>query len=286
MAKIIPFVKYHGLGNDWIVVLARHVPPGPTSFARKILDRLTGAGADGLIVVMKPDVRSHDARIRFFNADGSEAEMSGNGIRCAGAFLTERRPRKRTLEVETLAGLKTLEKGKSGEGKWMFRVRMGAPILTAAQIPFDSGGTASPLLRFPLKTHRGDLRVTVTSMGNPHCSVFVADFDTVDWLRLGREIEQNDHFPNRTNVEFVRLVSQNEIEVRFWERGVGHTMSSGTGSCAATVAAILNGLTDRRVRVRTEAGTLDVAWPHDGEVMLTGPAVRVMSGNYYYAAAK
>jgi diaminopimelate epimerase len=286
MAKIIPFVKYHGLGNDWVVALARHVPPDPASFTRNILDRHTGAGADGLIVVMKPDVRGHDARIRFFNADGSEAEMSGNGIRCAGAFLMERQPRKRTLEVETVAGLKTLEKGRCGEGMWMFRVRMGAPLLTAAQIPFNCGETTSSLLRFPLKTHRGDLLVTVTSIGNPHCSVFVADFDSVDWLRLGGEIEQDDHFPNRTNVEFVRLVSQNEIEVRFWERGVGHTMSSGTGSCAATVAAILNGLTDRRVHVRTEAGTLDVAWPQGGEVMLTGPAVRVMRGNYYYVAAK
>ena len=108
------------------------------------------------------------------------------------------------------------------------------------------------------------------------------DFETVDWLRLGEEIEQNEHFPNRTNVEFVRLLSQDEIEVRFWERGVGHTMSSGTGSCGAAVAAILNGLTDRRVRVRTEAGTLEVAWPQDGEVTLTGPAVRVMSGIYLY----
>jgi diaminopimelate epimerase len=168
----------------------------------------------------------------------------------------------------------------------MFRVRMGAPILTAAQIPFKPAETASPLLRFPLKTYRGNLPVTVTSMGNPHCSVFVADFETVDWLRLGREIEQNEHFPNRTNVEFVRLVSQDEIEVRFWERGVGHTMSSGTGSCGATVSAILNGLTDRRVRVFTEAGTLEVAWPEGGEVMLTGPAARVISGKYLYVTDK
>jgi diaminopimelate epimerase len=119
-------------------------------------------------------------------------------------------------------------------------------------------------------------------MGNPHCSVFVADFDTVDWLRLGHDIERNEHFPNRTNVEFIRLVSRDEIEVRFWERGVGHTMSSGTGSCGATVAAILNGLTERRVRVRTEAGALEVVWPEDGALTLTGPAARVMSGKYLY----
>jgi diaminopimelate epimerase len=286
MPKVIPFVKYHGLGNDWLVVLASDLPSGLSPFARRILDRHTGAGADGLIVVMKSQARGHDARVRFFNADGSEAEMSGNGIRCAGAFLTESKPQKHTLEIETLAGLKTLEKGKSREGKWMFRVRMGAPILTPADIPFQPVDTAFPLLRFPLQTYRGDLLVTVTSMGNPHCSVFVADFQTVDWLRLGREIEQNDHFPNRTNVEFVRLVSKGEIDVRFWERGVGPTMSSGTGSCAATVAAILNGLTDRHVRVRTQAGILEVAWPPGGEVLLTGPAERVMKGTYYYAATK
>jgi len=286
MSKPIPFVKYHGQGNDWLVVLASYVPSGLPLFARRILDRHTGVGADGLIVVMKPGVRGHDARIRFFNADGSEAEMSGNGIRCAGAFLVERKPQKRRLEIETLVGLKTLEKGKSSSGKWMFRVRMGAPILTAVQIPFQPAETPSPILRFPLETHRGDLPVTITSMGNPHCSVFVADFESVDWRRLGQEIEHNEHFPNRTNVEFVRLVSKDEIEVRFWERGVGHTMSSGTGSCAATVAAILNGLTDRRVRVRTEAGPLEVAWPQDGEVTLSGPAARVMSGNYLYIAAK
>jgi diaminopimelate epimerase len=286
MTKVIPFIKYHGLGNDWLVVLASDLPSGLCQFARKILDRHTGVGADGLIVVMKPEVRGHDARIRFLNADGSEAEMSGNAIRCAGAFLLERKPPKRTLEIETLAGLRTLEKGKSREGKWMFRVRMGAPILIASQIPFKPPDTASPLLRFPLKTYRGDLPVTVSSMGNPHCSVFVADFETVDWLRLGQEIEQNEHFPNRTNVEFVRLVSKDEIEVKFWERGVGRTMSSGTGSCAAAVAAILNGLTDRRVRVRTEAGTLEVEWPQAGEVSLTGPAERVMKGTYDYPARK
>jgi diaminopimelate epimerase len=286
MTKIIPFVKYHGLGNDWLVVLASNLPSGLTPFVRRILDRHTGVGADGLIAVMKSEVRNHDARVRFFNADGSEAEMSGNGIRCAGAFLLERKPHKRTLEIETPAGIKTLEKGKSSEGKWMFRVRMGAPILTPAEIPFQPAETEFPLLRFPLKTYRGDLLVTVTSMGNPHCSVLVADFETVDWLRLGREIEQNEHFPKRTNVEFVRLISKDEIEVRFWERGVGHTMSSGTGSCAATVAAILNGLTDRQVRVRTQAGTLKVAWPEGGEVSLTGPAERVMMGTYYYPATK
>ena len=282
MTNVIPFVKYHGLENDWIVVLANEAPAGLPQFARRILDRHTGAGSDGLIVVMKPEARGHDARIRFLNADGSEAEMSGNGIRCAGAFLIELKPQKRTLEIETPAGVKTLEKGKSGAGKWMFRVQMGVPILTAAQIPFQPAETASPLLRFPLRTYRGDLPVTVTSMGNPHCSVFVADFDTVDWPRLGREIEQDRAFPQPHQCRVRPLVlPRRDRSVKFWERGVGHTMSSGTGSCGAAVAAILNGLTERRVHVRTEAGVLEVAWPQGGEVTLTGPVERVMSGKFY-----
>jgi len=281
MIKTIPFIKYHGQGNDWLVVRERVVPSGVPEFARKILDRNTGAGADGLIIVRKAEAKGHDARIRFFNADGSEAEMSGNGARCAGAFLIESQPQKRRLEIETLAGLKVLESMKSRKGQLVFRVHMGAPILTTAEIPFRPAETPSPILRMPLTTHRGDLPITVTSMGNPHCSVFVADFDNVDWKRLGSEIEQNDHFPNRTNVEFVRLVSRDEIEVRFWERGVGHTKSSGTGSSAAAVAAILNGLTDRRVKVQTEAGPLEVVWPSDQEVTLIGPVMKVMQGKCF-----
>ena len=282
----IPFAKYHGLGNDFLVALESDVPRGLPDFARRILNRHTGVGGDGFIVVMKPETKAHDARIRFFNADGSEAEMSGNGIRCAGAFLLERKGQKCILEIETVAGLRTLEPRNAREGKWAFRVCMGAPILEAARVPFKAVGVASPILRFPLGTYRGDVPVTVTSMGNPHCSVFVADFENTDWLRLGQEIEHDEHFPNRTNVEFVRVVSRNEIEVRFWERGVGHTMSSGTGSCAATVAAILNGLTDRQVQVRTEAGALEIAWPQACEVSLTGPAERVMQGKYYYRSTK
>jgi diaminopimelate epimerase len=157
---------------------------------------------------------------------------------------------------------------------------MGAAVLEPAKVPFKAGDYPVPIKGHPLRTQQGVLHVTVTSMGNPHCSVFVADFGSLDWASLGREIETNPLFPNRTNVEFVRVVSRSEIEVRFWERGVGHTMSSGTGSCAAAVASILNGLTDRQVRVRTEAGSLQVDWPENGEVFLTGPVERIAQGIY------
>jgi len=137
-------------------------------------------------------------------------------------------------------------------------------------------------LGFLIRTHRGVLPVTVTSIGNPHCTVFVAEFAGIDWSSLGREIEGNEYFPRRVNVEFAKVISREEMEVRFWERGVGHTSSSGTGSCAAVVAGILNDYTDRHVRVRTQAGVLEVAWPPNGEISLSGPVVRVFGGRYSY----
>lgn len=282
----IPFVKFHGLGNDFLVTHGRGLPRLLSGFSRAILSRHTGVGADGFIAVLPPRSKKHDARVRFFNADGSEAEMSGNGIRCAGAFLVRQRRRKRPLQIETLAGVKSLEIVAEEKGKWSFRVGMGAAILEPSRIPFRAGDTPTPVLGFLLRTHRGVLPVTVSSIGNPHCTVFVADFAAIDWASLGREIETNELFPKRTNVEFVKVISQNEIEVRFWERGVGHTMSSGTGSCAATIASILNGLTERQVRVRTQAGILEVAWPENEGISLTGPVEQVAEGTYYYRQVK
>src|SRR5208337_3529881 len=279
----VPFAKFHGLGNDWLVVGAEGLPRSLSKFVPAILDRHKGIGADGLLVVMPPHNKKHAARVRFFNADGSEAEMSGNGIRCAGAFLAELSPLRQSFLIETAAGLKSLQKVKEGKGKWVFRVGMGAPVLEPAKIPFKAGDFPPPIKGFPLRTQRAVVRATVTSLGNPHCSIFVKDFSSLDWESLGREIETNPLFPNRTNVEFVNVISRKEIAVRFWERGVGHTMSSGTGSCAAAVASILNGLTEREVRVRTEAGSLQVAWPENGEIILTGPVERIAQGTYNYS---
>lgn len=286
----IPFAKYHGLGNDFLVVQTRNLPRSLPDLARAILNRHEGVGGDGLVLVLPPRSKKHDARLRFFNMDGGEAEMSGNGIRCAGAYLMSRRGRKGLagarpgvpLQLETAAGLKSVERVAEEEGVWTFRVGMGAPVLEPAKIPFQAADVSAPVLGFLLRTHRGVLPVTVTSVGNPHCTVFVADYAGIDWASLGREIETNELFPHRTNVEFAKVVSREEIEVRFWERGVGHTTSSGTGSCAAVVASILNGYTDRHVRVRTQAGVLQVAWPENGEISLTGPVERVCRGTYSY----
>lgn len=289
MSKItrITFTKLHGLGNDFIATYSRNLPAEPGELARAICDRHTGVGADGLLVVLKPQNTNHHAHVRFFNADGSEAEMSGNGIRCAGAFLMNEKPRRKTLRIETAAGVKELEllsvPGKAKKGKWNFRVNMGKPILDPDKIPFVTGKHPAPVIGFPIRTASGILAATVTSMGNPHCSIFVQSFSSIPWQEVGQEIEHSPLFPNRTNVEFVRVASKNEIEVRYWERGVGQTMSSGTGSCGAAVASILNGFTRRAVKVRTLAGTLDVSWPRDREVFLAGPAQLIADGVYYPA---
>lgn len=278
----ISFAKFHGLANDFIVARGKGLPQNLPRLARAITHRNTGVGADGFLVVLPSRNKNCAARVRFFNSDGSEPEMSGNGIRCVGAFLLSGSRPRGDLKIETPAGIKTLRLIRTERGCWTFRVGMGAPILDSRRIPFRAGKHPSPVLGFPLRIQRGHLAVTVTSLGNPHCSVFVPDFAAIDWLNLGREIERHPLFPNRTNVEFVKVLSRRRIEVRFWERGVGQTQSSGTGSCGAVAASILNEFTERRVVVRTLAGDLEVEWPENGEISLTGPAERIARGTYCY----
>lgn len=312
----IPFAKFSATGNDFIVVEAaapRQSDPrslrlrltGPdggepvdvSSLARAICERRTGVGADGLLAVMPPREKKHLARMRVINADGGEAEMSGNGIRCVAAYLLERgqlaRPSRRAkgaagpsspqrLQIETGAGVKTLDLIKAEKGRWVFRVGMGEPILAPEMIPFKGARGDSRAVDVPLALSSGTPRVTVTSMGNPHCSIFVDSFEAVDWPALGREIERHDHFPKRTNVEFIQLLSPAKIEVRFWERGVGQTQSSGTGSCAAVVASVLNKRTGRKVRVRTVGGEIEIAWLKKGGLTLTGPVDFVARGSYLF----
>jgi diaminopimelate epimerase len=305
----ISFAKYHATGNDFIVLSAAALSFDRrgraaasrwlAAFARAILARHTGVGADGLLVLWPPKDRKHHAAMQIFNADGSEAEISGNGIRCAAAWLLDRArnqfvfepdsPRLGTassltdsLEIETAAGLKTAGSVDAPRGETVFRVAMGAPRFEPEKIPFRAAGASAPVVRYPLPTSLGPKEVTLVSMGNPHCSLFVSGFDELDWRALGREIESHPLFPNRTNVEFVRVISPREIEVRFWERGVGETASSGTGSSAALVASALNGLAEPKAHVRTPGGDLKVEWKKSTGVFLTGPVRRVASGIYAY----
>jgi diaminopimelate epimerase len=270
------FVKVHGLGNDFLFA-----PPGEGpapdeagALARRICDRHRGVGADGLILLdVEPD---HPVRagFRVFNADGSEAEISGNGLRCAAAYLAwSGAPKPWRVLFRTAAGERPAEVLSARGALYEVRIGLGAPRLAAPDIPFDDGRTPGPLLDHPLDVAGRTLPVTCVSMGNPHCSLF---FDTLpdrdEWHRIGAAIETHRFFPRRTNVEFVRVASRREIEVRFWERGVGETLASGTGSAGASVAAMLKGLVDRDITVRTEIGSLRVEWPEGGQVRQTGPA--------------
>ncbi|MEE8177867.1 MAG: diaminopimelate epimerase, partial [Acidobacteriota bacterium] len=279
----IPFTKAQGAGNDFLIV--EDAPetglPSP-EWRRRICDRRYGVGADGLLWLSVPSTQAGaDADLRIFNSDGGEAEISGNGTRCAAAFLAETGRCKKQLAIHTGAGLKKLTLIRGEENHFVFEMAMGAPILAAALIPFHPhppAPVAEPIVGFQLPLPSGPQAVTVTSMGNPHCSVSVEHFDW-DWEALGAEIEGHSFFPRRTNAEFYRVHSRHEIEVRYWERGVGPTFSSGTGSCAAAAAAILGGQAESPVTVKTVAGDLQVRWEKDG-IYLTGPAEIVCRGEF------
>ncbi|MBM3803617.1 MAG: diaminopimelate epimerase [Acidimicrobiia bacterium] len=277
------FSKLEGLGNDFIVVNAEAASettvPG---LARRICDRHYGVGADGLLVYSKEDsAGGADFSMRIFNADGGEAELSGNGLRCLAAFLlAERLAQDPVLRIATLAGVKVLRLTAASPPEYRFEVGMGEPRLERSQIAFKPPLEPVSLIGFELPVGDETQFVTISSMGNPHCSLFVGQFDDLNWEHLGQQIESHPFFPCRTNVEFIRVCNRNEIEVRFWERGVGKTFSSGTGSCAAMVASVLNGFTDRQVRINTLGGSLDIEWRADNRLQLTGPARLICSGEY------
>jgi diaminopimelate epimerase len=261
----IPFTKAHGAGNDFLLSWAERVPAGDfASLARAICNRHTGIGADGWILV-------RDHTIRLFNADGSEAEISGNGTRCAAALLIDSGRAANDLTITTGAGPKHLRLIERNGCRFLFEMDMGRPVFHEHQV------------RFLLPLPNGALEVTILDVGNPQCAVFVDRFPQ-DWQRLGAEIESHPHFPKRTNVSFVRPVDQHTIEARFYERGAGVTLSSGTGSTGAAVAAMLRKAAASPVRVLTPAGeSLQIRW--DDSVYLTGPAELVGAGEYFVTGA-
>ncbi len=278
------FTKLHGLGNDFLVASPGGEPPVPEAgdFARRICDRHTGVGADGLIFLTPEKGEPARAGFRIFNADGSEAEISGNGLRCAAAFLAwSGAVTSPKILFRTAAGERPGEIFSSRGPLFEVRIGLGAPRLASKDIPFDDGRVHERIVDYPLSVIQKTFPLTCVSMGNPHCGLF---FDALpspgEWRGIGAEIESHPFFPGRTNVEFIRVIGRNEIEVLFWERGVGETLASGTGAAAAAVASILKGLTDRSIKVRTAMGSLTVEWPEGGEVLQTGPAEVVFSGDY------
>ena len=275
------FTKLQAMGNDFLVTMVEDVAEAAEapSLARRMCSRNFGAGADGLIVVDRKIKAGTSFSSRIFNADGSEAEISGNGTRCVAAYLYYSGlwsgPE---IGIATAAGPKRGVLVRRDGPRFDFSFDMGAPEFRSDKIPVALDPALDFVIDQPLDLGTETVRFTSVSMGNPHCSLFFQDLGDAVFFRLGPLIENHPSFPNRTNVEFIRPVSDSEIEVRFWERGVGPTLSSGTGSCAAAVAAILNRKTSRRVTVRTAGGSLAVHWRDDGAVLLTASAVVVYQG--------
>jgi diaminopimelate epimerase len=272
------FTKMHGIGNDYVYVetFTQSAPADPARLAVTISDRHFGVGADGLILIM-PSERA-DARMRMFNADGSEGEMCGNGVRCVAKYLYDHGLAvKDNVSVETGRGVLSLaleiEEGKVRR----VRVDMGPPILRAADIPTLLAG--NPPVDAPLRLDGRILEATAVSMGNPHAVIYVDDVQNFPLEALGPSLEHHHSFPRRVNVHIVELCGRDEVRMRTWERGSGITLACGTGACAVCVAGVLTGRTERQILAHLPGGDLELAWPDsNGSVFMTGPATEVFSG--------
>ncbi|GAB4130903.1 diaminopimelate epimerase [Thermopirellula anaerolimosa] len=275
------FVKMHGAGNDYVYVdcFQEKLPQPPAELAPKIADRHFGVGGDGLILITPSEVA--DARMRMFNADGSEAEMCGNGVRCVAKYVYESGiSRNNPLRIETGRGVLSLDLLLEMNRVHKVRVNMGEPILKPGDIPTTLAEGLERAVNCPLEVDGKTLPVTCVSMGNPHCVIFVEKL-TDDLVHgLGAAIERHPAFPRRVNVEFVRVESAGAVQARVWERGSGETLACGTGACAVCVAGVLTGRTNRRISVRLPGGVLDIEWSEQGPVFLTGPAVEVFRGDW------
>lgn len=279
------FHKFQALGNDFLIVREselRAITDDFEAFSKRICDRHFGAGADGVELLLDaPRVVGADFEVRLFNADGGETPISGNGTRSVAAYLylIEKWERPE-VRIATGAGVKILRPVSRNISGLVFEAEMGAPRFASDEIPVVLPARLDYVIRQRLDVDGRSVEFTATSMGNPHCSVFVDEFENIDWRALGSKIETHAAFPERANVEFVRVINRDEIEVRFWERGVGETLASGTGACGAALAAMINGLTKRKVKVKTAAGELLVEWRNDGMVAQTGEALIVYRGEW------
>ena len=273
------FTKMHGLGNDYLLINGfEEKVEDPEALSREMSDRHRGAGSDGIILV-GPSAKA-DARMRVFNADGSEAEMCGNGIRCVAKYCRERGLCEGDeIRVQTGAGVKelhlTVEDGKVAS----VRVDMGKPALRREDIPM-AGSPDDRVADEPLEVDGQTFLCTCVSMGNPHCVIFVDDVDKVDVEELGPKIERHSTFPNRVNVHFAQALGRREVRMATWERGSGRTLACGSGACAVCVAAALTGRANRSLVVIMPGGELDLEFTRDNRVLMTGPAAYVYDGEW------
>lgn len=269
----IPFTKMHGLGNDYLFIEGE--VDDPAELSRKMSHRHLGAGADGIILILPGE--SGDFRMRIFNADGSEAETCGNGIRCFAKYVYERgMTDKRQFTIETLAGPNQVVLTIEGDKVVSVRSNMGSPKFERSEIPMV--GAPGKVLEEALEVNGETLRVTCANIGNPHAVFFVDDATAVDLERMGPLVENHPSFPERTNVEFVTVQDRANIVMRIWERGSGVTMASGSGSCGSALASMITDRVDRKVNVHLVYGTLLIEWAEDGDVYQEGPAAETYSG--------
>lgn len=280
----IEFTKYHGLGNDFILIDNRHSsePMITPEQAQQLCDRHFGIGADGVIFALPPTGADTDYTMRIFNSDGSEPEMCGNGIRCLARFLAdlEAHPAPSSgsdlkYRIHTLAGLMTPHVHPDGQ----VTVDMGIPRLLAEEIPTTLSPAGEKVIDLSLEVAGKSWVVTCVSMGNPHCITFVEDVAAVPLETIGPQFEHHPAFPKRTNTEFIQVIGPTQLKMRVWERGAGATLACGTGACASLIAGVLTGRCDRQATIELPGGPLTIEWSESNDrLYMTGPAEQVFAG--------
>lgn len=271
------FTKMHGIGNDYVYVNCfEESVKNPAEVSKFVSDRHFGIGSDGLILISPSAIA--DFRMNIYNADGSQAEMCGNGIRCVAKYVYDYGLTDKTeISVETLAGIKYLQLQVENGKVASVEVNMGAPILEPKEIPVAV--EESPVVNVPVEVKGKIYHMTCVSMGNPHAIIFMNNVKDLDIAAIGPYFENHTVFPKRTNTEFVEVLDRNTVNMRVWERGSDETLACGTGACATTVACILNDKTENEVTVHLLGGDLKIRWDREAnQVYMTGPATVVFDG--------
>lgn len=270
---LLEFTKMHGLGNDFVVIdLVRQRAFLDTVTIQRMADRHFGIGFDQLLIVEPPEDPTADFQYRIFNADGSEVQQCGNGVRCFARFVYEQQLTYKTkMRVQTKSGIVEPELGENG---WV-RVNMGIPKFAPEQIPFTADHSQA---LYPLEIQDQGLEIDVVNMGNPHAVILVDDVTTADVANIGPQVESHDRFPERVNVGFLQVLDRNQARLRVFERGSGETLACGTGACAAVVSGIRRGLLDNNVNIELAGGMLNISWQEGDVVWMTGPTSKVYDG--------
>jgi diaminopimelate epimerase len=280
-ASMVPGSKFHAYGNDFLIVESHHLPENQEEeFSRKVCTAHFGVGADGCVILKK--CFSKGFMLKIFNLDGSQAGMSGNGVRCAAAYVHKRQlTGSSEVHFQTISGEKIYRLVGDRPPVWTYVSEIGFPSFEADEIPIDTSLAQRQRYRYRLSVVGSELEVIPLSVGNPQCAVFVDELPaSAEFERIGGALEKHAFFPDRTNVSFVQVVGPHEIMIKIWERGVGPTHSSGTGSSGAAVAGIVEGVVSSPVEVRTATGTQVVAWEPGGQVKLSGDAEFVADFNF------